>query len=120
MAPEAEIEIADTGQLRIFVAGCRTTLDYINNHGTPQSFQYYGLPGNTNVTLAQSTPSLVGSIYAPNASFTANYANTLFNFSGTMIVNNLVLTRPFKFHFDESLARKGPKRGFVAASWREL
>lgn len=120
MAPEASIEIPQGGTLQIFVAGRRTTLDYINNQGTPANFQYYGLPGNTNVTLAQTTPSLVGTIYAPNASFTANNDISLFNFSGTLNVNNLVLSRPFKFHFDESLARNGPRRGFVATSWQEL
>ena len=120
MATEAEIEIAQTGTLRIFVAGPRATIDYVNNLGTPQSFQYYGLPGNTNVTFAQMTPLLVGSVYAPNATFIANYDNSLFNFSGSVVVNNLILSRPFKFHFDESLARSSLKRGFVVSSWQEL
>jgi len=120
MAAESQIEIAETGTLRIFVAGRRTSLDYINNLGTPENFQYYGLPGNTNITLTQSTPALVGSIYAPNASFMANYDTSLFDFSGTLTVNNLVLSRPFKFHFDESLARSAARRGFVVTSWQEL
>ena len=119
MAPEAEIEIADTGTLQLFVAGHRATVDYVDNHGTPRNFQYYGLPGNTNVTLAQFTPSLVGSIYAPNATFIANFDSSLFNFYGALVVNNLIFNRPFRFHFDESLAR-GLKRGFVANSWQEL
>lgn len=46
--------------------------------------------------------------------------NSLFNFTGALMVGNLVLTRPFNFHFDESLARRGPRRGFVVSSWREL
>ena len=120
MATEAEIEIAETGTLRIFVGGRCAIIDYVDNQGSPQNFQYYGLPGNTNVTFAQFTPSVVASIYAPNATFTANYDNSLLDFSGSLIVNNLVLSRPFKFHFDESLARSGPRRGFVVSSWREL
>jgi len=120
MDTEAQIEVADTGQLRIFVAGARTLLDYVNNRGPAQNFQYYGLPGNTNVTLTQVTPVMVGMIYAPNATLTASHGNTLFNFSGALTVGNLVLTRPFKFHFDENLARQGPRRGFVVSSWREL
>jgi hypothetical protein len=120
MAAESEIEISETATLRIFVAGRRTTIDYINNPGTPENFQYYGLPGNTNVTLTQISPALVGSIYAPNASFIANSDSALFDFSGTLTVNHLVLSRPFRFHFDESLARRGPRRGFIAASWQEL
>ncbi|HEX5222539.1 MAG TPA: hypothetical protein VFZ59_23490 [Verrucomicrobiae bacterium] len=120
MATEAEIEIAETGILRIFVGGRTAVIDYVNNHGTPQSFQYYGLPGNTNVTFAQITPTLAASVYAPNANFVANYNADLFDFSGSLVVQNLILTRPFKFHFDESLARNGPKRGFVASSWQEL
>jgi len=120
MNTEAQIEIANTGKLQIFVAGGRTALDYVNNHGPPKNFQYYGLPGNTNVTLTQITPALVGSIYAPNATLAATHDTSLFNFSGSLTVRNLILTRPFKFHFDESLARSGPRRGFVASSWREL
>lgn len=120
MSPEAEIEIAETGTLRIFVAGQRAIIDYVNNRGTPQNFQYYGLPGNTNVTFAQFTPALTGSVYAPNASFIANHDTSLFNFFGSITVKNLILSRPFRFHFDESLARRGPKRGFVISSWQEL
>jgi Tfp pilus assembly protein PilX len=121
MSTDAELEIAQTGTLKLFVAGHRATIDYINNHGAPRNFQYYGLPGNTNVTLTQITPALVGSIYAPQASFAANNDTSLFNYSGSLVVNNLVLSRPFKFHFDESLARSaGPRRGFVVTSWQEL
>lgn len=121
MSTDAELEIAQTGTLRIYVAGKRTSLDYVNNHGTPRNFQYYGLPGNTNVTLTQTTPSLVASLYAPNATFCAPNDSSLFNYSGSLIVNNLILSRPFKFHFDESLAHTdSPRRGFVVTSWQEL
>jgi len=120
MSPEAEIEIAETGTLRIFVGGPQATVDYVNNRGKPQNFEYYGLPGNTSVTFAQFTTSLSGSIYAPNATFIANFDNSQFDFCGSLAVRNLILSRPFKFHFDESLARRGPRRGFVASSWQEL
>lgn len=120
MDTEAQIQVAATGQLRIFVAGPRTFLDYVNNQGPPRNFQYYGLPGNTNLTLTQITPALEGTIYAPNATFMVTHDNSLFNFTGALMVGNLVLTRPFNFHFDESLARRGPRRGFVVSSWREL
>ena len=120
MAPEAEIEIAASGTFRIFVGGRCATIDYVNNRGTPANFHYYGLPGNTNVTFAQMTTSLSGSVYAPNATFIANFDDSLFNFSGSVVVKNLMLSRPFRFHFDESLARRGPKRGFVVSSWQEL
>ena len=120
MATEAEIEIAATGTLRIFVGGGCATVDYVNNLGRPENFQFYGLPGNTNVTFAQFTPLLAASVYAPNATFTASYDNTQFSFCGSLVVQNLILSRPFKFHFDESLARSGPRRGFVPTSWQEL
>ena len=120
MSTEAEIEIAPTGILRIYVAGKTTTLDYINNHGTPHNFQYYGLPANTNVTLAQTTPEVAASIYAPQATFVASGGSSAFDYSGVLIVNNLVLNRTLKFHFDESLARSGPRRGFLVSSWSEL
>ena len=121
MSTLAQLEIAKTGTLKLYVAGKRASIDYINNRGTPRNFQYYGLPGNTNVTLTQITPALVGSIYAPNASFSANNDSSTFNYSGALMVDHLMLSRPFKFHFDESLARdSGPRRGFIVTSWQEL
>jgi len=120
LGTSTEIEIAPTGTLKLYVAGSTASLDYINNHGTPHNFQYFGLPGNTNVALTQQTPAVVASIYAPEATFAITHDNSLFNFAGALNVKNLNLNRPFKFHFDESLARSGPKRGFVVASWREL
>jgi len=120
MATTSQIEIAPTGILKLYVAGSTASIDYVNNHGTPRSFQYFGLPGNTDVTFTQVMPKLVASIYAPQATFTANNDNSMFNFSGALVVKNLQLTRPIKFHFDESLARTGPRRGFTVASWREL
>jgi hypothetical protein len=78
------------------------------------------LPVISYVILAQFTTSMTGSFYAPNASFSANFDDSLFNFSGSIVVKNLILSRPFRFHFDESLVRRGPKRGFVVSSWQEL
>jgi Tfp pilus assembly protein PilX len=120
MGSNTKIEIATTGELRLFVAGNTTRLGELDSRGPPRNFQYFGLPGNHNVYLTDPTANFIGVIYAPDATFTcANPCGTR-DFIGALYVGNLVLNRSLKFHFDESLAQTGPSRGFVPLTWREL
>lgn len=120
MGRDVKLEIAATGQLRIFVAGSTTRLGQVDNLGPPQNFQYYGLPGNVNVTLNDPTANFIGVFYCPEATFTFGNDCKINDFMGTLHAKNLTLTRNVRFHFDESLAQSGPRRGFVPNSWREL
>ena len=121
MTASSKLEIAPGGSLQLFVGGVNATLGPIDNQGTTTNFQYFGLPGNTNILFIGRTNSLVGTIYAPNANLTTTTRNTTyFDFFGAMAVNTFTLRRNFRLHFDENLLNHGPRRGFVATSWREL
>lgn len=120
MSPNASIEVASTSSLKIFAEGNNTSLGILNNRGTPGNFSYYGLPGNTNIILTASNTPFVGTIYAPAATFSATNGHAPFDFEGALSVESLVLSRPFRFHFDESLTQpSSPRRSFVVSSWGE-
>ena len=120
MASNTKIEVATTGELRLFVAGSTTRLGQVDSFGPPRNFQYFGLPDNLNVYLADPTANFIGVLYAPDATFTCSSTCGTRDFIGALHVKNLVLNRSIKFHFDESLAQTGPSRGFVPLTWREL
>ena len=121
MNSAAKLELAPGGALQMFVGGDNATLGPIVNPGRATNFQYFGLPANTNISLIGRTNSLVGTIYAPNANLTTTTrATTYFDFFGALTVDTLTLRRNFRLHFDEDLINSGPRRGFVAISWREL
>jgi hypothetical protein len=120
MYSDSEFHIEEGGALRVFVAGSTALLGKVDNSGTPQAFQYFGLPGNTTVTLNQPGSWFVGNFFAPQATFACTSASSTTDFAGSLSVSNLVLNRTYNFHYDESLARTGPRRGFVVAQWSEL
>lgn len=120
MNQNASIEIAAGSTLRLYVGGASTSFGQVNNAGRPIGFQYYGLPGNTSVSLGGNA-SLVGTVYAPNANFTASGGgNNTFDFQGAATVKTITMNGHFNFHYDESLRGAGLVRGYVATSWREL
>ena len=120
MNASAEVEIAPGGMLQMFVGGNNATLGSIDNQGKPKDFQYFGLPGNTNISLVGKTNQFVGVLYAPNANLTTISTSIYYDFFGALTVDTFTLRRNFRLHFDEDLLDHGPRRGFVATSWREL
>lgn len=105
-ATEAAIDIQTNASLTLVVGGSSTTLSTINNAGNALAFQYYGLPGNTNVTFGGNTTYL-GIVYAPEATITL--AGTV-DFSGALVGNSIRLLSEINVHYDENLARIGPQR----------
>lgn len=86
----------------------------------PVNFEYYGLPGVTKVTLSGSS-SLIGVIYAPEATLTLSGGGNAPGVSGAIVVQSLTMNgNNYQMHYDQSLALYGPSRGFVATSWREF
>lgn len=127
-ATVTNLTIAPGASLKLFVGGPNTTFGQVIVSGTAMNFQYYGLPGNSNITLS-GFDALMGTIYAPNATFRAGekaWAGEMFldvDFYGALVVNSIQMTSDLKLHFDESLQNAPaslPTRGFVVTSWREL
>lgn len=120
MNPTASIEVTQTSSLEIFVEGSGSSLGILNNRGSPETFSYFGLPGNTNIVLSGSNSTVVGTFYAPAATFSATNGSVPVDFEGALTVDSLLLNRPYRFHFDESLLQpSSPRRGFVVSSWSE-
>ena len=102
----AGINIQTNASLTLVVGGSSATLSTVNNTGNALAFQYYGLPGNTNVLTGGSFP-VVGTVYAPEATVTLSGSA---NFSGALVGNSVRLFSEVSVHYDENLARSGPQR----------
>ena len=46
--------------------------------------------------------------------------STIYDFVGSTITATVTMNGHFKFHYDESLSRLGPSRGYVVSSWNEI
>ena len=90
------------------------------NPGSALNFEYFGLPTNTSIALSGNA-AFTGSIYAPSAALTlGGGGSTTYDFVGSTITATVTMNGHFKFHYDESLARLGPSRGYVVSSWNEI
>lgn len=109
-----------TAGLILVVGGANTSFSEVNITGTTANFQYYGLPGNTSISMG-SNDRLVGTIYAPNANFTASGGGSdNFDLEGAIVVKTVTMSGHFNLHYDENLRAGTPARGYVAISWKEL
>jgi hypothetical protein len=118
----ASITIAPYASLHLYVAGSKTQITTINNEGNCAAFSYYGLPGNTDISLSGSD-TLLGTIYAPNVALTLSGSGKPqipIDFQGACAVNTIKLNGHFNFHYDENLKRGGPIRGYQLTSWTEI
>ncbi|MBE0545922.1 MAG: hypothetical protein IH623_31725 [Verrucomicrobia bacterium] len=116
------LRIGDNASLKLYVSGGSTSLGPMFVAASASAFQYYGLPGNTNIALAGTT-NFIGTIYAPNARLTAVGGTSALDFQGALVVKSADLFKHFRLHYDENLQRapvRGPLRGFIVTSWREL
>ena len=98
------IYMASGATLRLYAGAASATLSTIVNSGTPANFQYYGLPGNTNLTCTSTEH--VGTIYAPNAAI--HFGVT--QFEGACLAMSVEANGAFRFHCDEYLTGTGGTR----------
>lgn len=92
----------------------------VNLGGRANQFAFWGMPNNTSITL-QGNADFQGTIYAPNADFKLGGGGSSGDdFMGASITKTVTMGGHYKFHYDESLGRIGPRRGYTIASWNEL
>ncbi len=110
-----------SGTLNVYQVSGTATLNgnVVIDNQRAGSFYYYGLPGVTSVTWG-GTSTFIGVIYAPEAALTLNGGGTSNNFIGACVAKSITLNGHYDFHFDEDLLTHGPRRGYVANSWKEL
>lgn len=100
--------------------GASAAFTQINNEGNASTFQYFGLPTNTSVTWS-GNDAYVGTVYAPNAIFTAGGGGSdIYDFIGSIVVRALTMNGHFRVHYDENLKRITMPSGFVVNSWQEI
>ena len=120
MQGSSSIIIAPGASLELYVGGANTSITTLNNAGNCATFTYYGLPGNTSITLS-GNDLFLGSIYAPQRRLElSGGGNNTLDYQGACAVNTIGMNGHFNFHFDENLRRKGPVRGYQITSWTEI
>ena len=119
---ESAIEIMPGASLELYVGGPTTSIagkGLINGNSSALSFSYFGLAGNTSVTISGDA-DFIGAIYAPSAALTLKGGGTTpVDFVGGAVANTIKLSGEFDFHFDEALTKLGPRRWYVPTSWNE-
>ena len=119
----AQIMIPTNNSLSMFVTAATADIGgngVINQSGNSSSFQYYGLPSNTALTLSANA-AFVGLIYAPEAVFTlGGGGNNTYDFLGASITKSVKMNGHFNFHFDEDSDTYLQLFGYSAISWDEL
>ena len=83
------------------------------------TFAYFGLPSNTSLNLGGNA-NFSGTIYAPQADFSlGGGGNNVYDFVGASVTKTVTMNGHYNFHYDESLKKVGPSRGYVPTSWAE-
>lgn len=121
---QASIIIATNASLKIYVAGASTSIGgsgIVNNNSSASTFSYYGLPGNTSVSLSGNA-AFTGTIYAPQAhlELRGGGSDSINDFVGASVSRTVDMVGHFNFHYDEALGRDDTEGLFVIASWNEF
>ena len=122
-AGDDSLEIAPGGSLQIFMSG--STASFAGNatwneNGSPLQLQYFGLPGNTSVSIS-GNGAFSGTIYAPSADLSLNGGGKdNYDFTGASISKTVRMNGKVQFHYDEALADYGLSTGYIPVTWDEL
>jgi hypothetical protein len=115
--------IAPGGSLQVFMSGQSATFSgnaTWNENGSPLQLQYFGLPGNTSVSIS-GNGAFSGTIYAPSADLTLNGGGKdNYDFSGASISKTVKMNGHVKFHYDEALSDYGLSTGYIPVTWDEI
>lgn len=106
MREGASILITPGASMELYVGGPNTVITAVNNAGNCGTFSYWGLLGNTNVSLTVSD-TFLGTIYAPRAALSLSGGTNVVSFQGACTAMSIQISGQFDFHFDENLKRKG-------------
>jgi len=96
--------------LDLYVGGASAAISsVVNESRNAAAFAYYGLPGNTNISV-QGNVSFEGTIYAPAASVAfGGGGNDEIRFFGAIIGRNITVNGKMGMHYDERLGVAGPE-----------
>jgi len=110
------IHIATNASLEVYVKQGTVKLtggSILNDSGNAANFSLIGLSALSDI---QITGGLIGTIYAPNTTLKLTGGGEFF---GALVVAEIQAKGSYKFHYDESLAKKNPIY-FLITSWQEI
>lgn len=117
------ITIATNASLEIYMNGGKTFIGgngIANKSGRASNFMYWGMPNNTQFTL-QGNGEFIGTVYAPQAAMKLGGGGSSGqDFIGASVAASVTMGGHYKFHYDESLAPYGPRRGYTIVTWNEI
>lgn len=118
MSGQSYIYIAPGASLKVYCNGDfdLTGQGLFNSTGLAINLQLYGTPNCTDLKIA-GNGGFIGVIYAPDASLMIVGNGDV---SGAIVCKEAQLTGNGSFHYDESLGRVGPSKGYVPVDWAEL
>lgn len=120
---QAYIQVATNSSLQFYVSGANASISgggIINTPGNATNFFYFGLPSNTKLTMGGNA-SFTGAIYAPQAAFSLGGGGAdTYDFVGASVTASVQMNGHYNFHYDESLGKTGPRRGYTVTSWNEI
>jgi hypothetical protein len=123
MSGQSYISVSTNASLQLYVGGATASLGgsgIVNNPGNATNFFFYGLPTNTSLSMSGNA-AFTGVIYAPQAAFTLGGGGSSdYDFVGASVTSSVQMNGHYKFHYDESLGKNGPRRGFIVTSWNEI
>ncbi len=125
--------VAFTGQDYIYIGPSASLMLYvsaavakiggngvINSDANALSFQYFGLPSNTDVQF-NGNASYTGVVYAPQAQFSlGGGGNNTYDFLGASVSKTVKMNGHFNFHYDEAIPKKAFSTGYVVIAWNEV
>lgn len=117
------IIIKPGGSLKLYVSASTAKIagnGVVNLSGNALNFWYLGLAQNTSLDLSGNS-AFTGVIYAPNAEFTLGGGGSdTVDFVGASITKTVKMNGHYNFHYDEALAKNGPRSDYLVSSWNEL
>jgi hypothetical protein len=122
MSGQSKIIIAPGASLKLYIGGTAafTGLGIFNQTGNAINCFVYGMDSCTQIKFTGNS-EFVGVIYAPSAELKlgGGGADEL-DFKGATITGSVTMCGKYQFHYDESLGRKGPVKGYYVTSWDEM
>jgi hypothetical protein len=117
------VRLASGAKLKLYTGSPTLTLsgnNSLNPDGQAINMQIYGLKTCTSIKFS-GNGKFTGTIYAPQADLSMKGGGKeTVDFIGASVTGTVTMTGHFNFHYDESLARTGPGRGYAVTRWNEI
>jgi hypothetical protein len=112
--------VEKNAKIKLYVNAADVALKGIDNRNLrAESFMYFGLAGNRNISM-QGNAAFCGILFAPDAALAIGGGGAdEIDFLGAIIARTVTVNGKMTFHFDEATTRLG-SRGFIASRWDEL